>query len=68
MNLYLLKFYSNLLFTLKLLIEKSWLMLIFIMVKNLRKLNFNFIDVTFSPTLTMFLFCFFNDIKNKYQI
>ena len=34
------------------------------MVKNLRKLNFNFVDVTFSPTLAMFL----NDIKNKYQI
>ena len=65
MNLFLLKFYSNLLFKLKLLIEKRWLMLIFIMVKNLRKLNFNFADVTFSPTLTMFLVFFLNDIKNK---
>ena len=39
-------------------------MLIFIMVKNLRKLNFNFVDVTFSPIQTIF----FNDIKNKHQI
>ena len=31
-------------------------MLIFIMVKNLGKLNFNFIDVTFSPTLTFLFF------------
>ena len=66
MNLSLLKFYSNLLFKLELLIERCWLMLIFIMVKNLRKLNFNYIDVAFSPTLTMLFF--FNDIKNKYQI
>ena len=27
----------------------------FIIVKNLRKLNFNFVDATFSLTLTMFL-------------
>ena len=47
------KFYSNLLFKLKILIEKCWLMLIFI---NLRKLNFNFVAVMFSSTLTMFLF------------
>ena len=31
-------------------------MLIFIIVKNLRKLNSNFVDVIFSPTLTMFCF------------
>ena len=30
-------------------------MLISIIVKNSRKLNFNFIDVTSSPTLTIFL-------------
>ena len=68
MNLSLLKFYSNLLFKLKLLIEKCWLMLIFIIVKNLRKLNFNFVDVyVFTHTNNVFfLFCFFNDIKNKY--
>ena len=29
-------------------------MLIFMMDKILRKINFNFIDVTFSPTLKMF--------------
>ena len=34
--------------------------------KNLRKLDFNFVDVTFSPPLTMFLF--FNNVKNKFQI
>ena len=28
----------------------------FIMVKNLRNLNFNFLDVTFSPTLTFFFY------------
>ena len=28
----------------------------FIMIKNLRNLNFNFVDVTFSPTLTFFWF------------
>ena len=33
-------------------------MLILIMVKNLRKLNFDFADVTFSPTLTMLFFFF----------
>ena len=28
------------------------------MIKNLRKLNFNFFDVTFLPTLTMFFILF----------
>ena len=39
-------------------------MLIFIMVKNLRKLDFNFIDVVFIHTNNVL----FNDIKIKYQI
>ena len=55
MNLFLLKNYSNLLFKLKPFIEECLLMLIIILVKNLRKLNFNFTDVMFSPTLTIFL-------------
>ena len=38
-------------------------MLIFIMVKNLRKLDFNFLDVTFSPTFTMFLLGFLTTSK-----
>ena len=67
MNYSQLKFYSNLLFKLKLLIEKCWRMLIFIMVKNLRKSNFNFVDVTFSPNTNNIL-GFFDNIKNKYQI
>ena len=60
MNLSLFKFYSNLLFKLKILIGKCQFMQTLSMIKN-----FNFVDVIFSPTLTMF---FFNDIKNKYQI
>ena len=60
MNRSLLKFYSNLLFKLKILIGKCQFMQTLIMIKNS-----NFVDVTLSPTPTMF---FFNDIKNKYQI
>ena len=39
---------------------------------KVEKIEFNFVDVTFSPTLTRFFcficFYFFNDIKNEYQI
>ena len=49
MTLSLFKFYSNLLFKLKILIGKCQFMQTLIMIKN-----FNFVDVIFSPTLTMF--------------
>ena len=37
----------------------------FILVKNLRKVNFNFVDVMFSPTLTRFLFLTISKINIK---
>ena len=42
-------------------------MLILVMVKNLIKLKFNFVGVTFSPTLTIFIFLTILKINIKFS-